>query len=48
MAEANGLLVDQRTLPRGVQEIACEKGMSASIPVESPRPFLRGVIYAKL
>jgi hypothetical protein len=34
MAEVNGLLVDLRTMPREVQEIAFEKGMIPYIPAD--------------
>ena len=34
MAEVNGLLVDLRTMPREVQEIAFEKGMVPYIPAD--------------
>jgi hypothetical protein len=34
MAEVNGMLVDLRTMPREVQEIAYEKGMIPYIPAD--------------
>jgi hypothetical protein len=37
MAEADGLLVDLRDMPRGVQEIAFEKGMIPCIPADRER-----------
>ena len=37
MAEVNGLLVDLRTMPREVQEIAFDKGMIPYIPADRER-----------
>jgi hypothetical protein len=34
VAEVNGLLVDLRDMPRGVQEIAFPKGMIPYIPAD--------------